>query len=66
VTGDYNLPHLVAWVLAGEPRADDARMLELLEAFPGHRARVVRLISAGGQRPPNYGPKHRIRSIERI
>ena len=29
--GDYHLPNQVAWALAGEPRGDDARMLELLE-----------------------------------
>jgi 3-methyladenine DNA glycosylase/8-oxoguanine DNA glycosylase len=42
--GDLHLPHLVAWALAGEPRADDQRMLELLEPFRGHRARVQRLL----------------------
>ncbi len=31
VVGDYNLASLVAWPLAGERTADDARMLELLE-----------------------------------
>ena len=35
IVGDYHLPHLVAWNLAGEPRADDARMLDLLEPFRG-------------------------------
>jgi 3-methyladenine DNA glycosylase/8-oxoguanine DNA glycosylase len=28
--GDFHVPHAVAWALAGEARADDARMLELL------------------------------------
>src|SRR3989304_3606314 len=28
--GDFHTPSLVAWSLAGEPRADDSRMLELL------------------------------------
>ncbi len=55
--GDYHLPNLVAWALAGEPRADDARMLELLEPYRGHRGRVIRLIVSGGPHPPRYGPR---------
>jgi 3-methyladenine DNA glycosylase/8-oxoguanine DNA glycosylase len=56
-TGDYHLPNTVAWALAGEPRADDARMLELLEPYRGHRARVIRLLHAGGPHAPAFGPK---------
>jgi 3-methyladenine DNA glycosylase/8-oxoguanine DNA glycosylase len=55
--GDYHLPHQVAFALAGEPRADDARMLELLEPYRGHRGRVIRLIEAGAAAPPRYGPR---------
>lgn len=55
--GDYHLPHHVAYTLAGEPRADDARMLELLEPYRGHRGRVIRLVEAGGPSPPRYGPR---------
>jgi hypothetical protein len=44
---DYHLPNQVAWALAGEPGADDARMLELLEPYRGQRGRVIRLILAG-------------------
>jgi len=55
--GDYHLPHHVAFALAGEPRADDARMLELLEPYRGQRGRVVRLIMAGGPAPPRFGPR---------
>jgi 3-methyladenine DNA glycosylase/8-oxoguanine DNA glycosylase len=54
--GDLHLPHGVAWALAGEPRADDARMLELLSPWSGHRARVLRLLRAVPTRPPRYGP----------
>ena len=64
--GDFHLPHLVAWVLAGEPRADDARMLELLEPYSGERGRVIRLIEAGASGPPRRAPRRRIRSIARI
>lgn len=55
--GDFNLPHLVAWALAGEPRGDDARMLELLEPYRGQRGRVVRLLEASGLRAPRHGPR---------
>jgi 3-methyladenine DNA glycosylase/8-oxoguanine DNA glycosylase len=54
--GDYHLPNLVAWALAREPRADDARMLELLEPYRGQRGRVQRLLEASGLQAPRYGP----------
>jgi 3-methyladenine DNA glycosylase/8-oxoguanine DNA glycosylase len=54
---DVHLPHLVAWVLAGERRGTDERMLELLAPWAGHRARVVRLIERSGQGPPRRGPR---------
>lgn len=54
--GDYHLPHTVAWLLAGEPRATDERMLELLEPYAGHRWRVLR-IAKSSTRAPRYGPK---------
>ncbi|HEY2813153.1 MAG TPA: hypothetical protein VGJ03_06805 [Acidimicrobiales bacterium] len=61
--GDYHLPHAVTWTLAGEPRGDDARMLELLAPFAGHRGRVVRLIEAGGMTAPRRGPRMPLRHI---
>jgi 3-methyladenine DNA glycosylase/8-oxoguanine DNA glycosylase len=64
--GDYHLPNLVSWVLAGEPRGDDARMLELLEPYRGHRARVQLLLEAGIGHAPRYGPRLPIRSIAEI
>ncbi|MFC5381675.1 DNA-3-methyladenine glycosylase 2 family protein [Aquipuribacter nitratireducens] len=57
ITGDAGIPSLVAWLLARERRADDARMLELLEPFRPHRYRVVRLAFAAGVRPPRRGPR---------
>jgi len=54
--GDYHIPTLVGWALAGTP-ADDARMLELLAPYPGHRYRVTRLLELGGQAPPRRGPR---------
>lgn len=54
--GDYHLKNIVGWSLAGR-KTDDAGMLELLEPWRGHRQRVVRLILAGGTRPPRRGPR---------
>ena len=64
--GDFHLPHLVAYALAGEPRATDARMLELLEPYRGRRALVVRLLELSGVRAPRYGPRLAPRRIEGI
>ncbi|MGE5226374.1 MAG: DNA-3-methyladenine glycosylase family protein [Planctomycetaceae bacterium] len=64
--GDYHLPDVVAWVLAGEPRGDDVRMLALLEPYRGQRGRVQRLLEASGAKPPAYGPRAEGRSIARI
>jgi 3-methyladenine DNA glycosylase/8-oxoguanine DNA glycosylase len=61
--GDYHLPNGVAWLLAGEPRGDDDRMLELLEPYRGHRARVLRLVKVSGTRAPKYGPRSTPRDI---
>ncbi|MDP9226724.1 MAG: DNA-3-methyladenine glycosylase 2 family protein [Actinomycetota bacterium] len=64
--GDFHLPHLVSWVLSGEPRADDVRMMELLEPYRGQRGRAVRLIELAGRRPPRRAPRRRLRSIALI
>ena len=61
--GDYHLPNTVAWVLAGEPRADDDRMLELLEPYRGHRRRAVLLIKRSGVNAPRYGPRLAVRTF---
>jgi 3-methyladenine DNA glycosylase/8-oxoguanine DNA glycosylase len=64
--GDYHLPHLVSWTLAGEPRGNDERMLELLEPYRGQRGRVQRLLESGAAGPPRRGPRMPVRSIARI
>jgi 3-methyladenine DNA glycosylase/8-oxoguanine DNA glycosylase len=64
--GDFHLPHLVAWALAGEPRGTDERMLELLEPYRGQRGRVARLLELSGIRAPRYGPRVSARRIEGI
>jgi 3-methyladenine DNA glycosylase/8-oxoguanine DNA glycosylase len=66
VVGDFHLPSIVAWNLVGERRADDARMLELLEPFRPHRARAVALLMREGSHPPRRGPKAATRDIRRI
>ena len=64
--GDYHLPSMVAWALAGEPRADDARMLELLEPYRGQRGRLQRLLEVGRVMPPRRGPRMAPRRIANI
>jgi 3-methyladenine DNA glycosylase/8-oxoguanine DNA glycosylase len=64
--GDAHLPDLVAWALVREARADDARMLELLEPYQGQRGRVIRLLEAAGIMPPRFGPRFSPRRIGRI
>ena len=58
--GDYHVKNTVGWALAGEPRATDERMLELLEPHRGQRGRVVRLLSLDGARAPKFGPRARV------
>ena len=61
--GDFHLPNLVAWLLAGESRGTDERMLELLAPYVGQRGRVQRLLEASGATAPRYGPRAETRSI---
>jgi 3-methyladenine DNA glycosylase/8-oxoguanine DNA glycosylase len=58
--GDFHLPHQVAWALAGERRATDERLVELLEPYRGHRARVCRLIVTAGLGPSPRAPRRRL------
>jgi 3-methyladenine DNA glycosylase/8-oxoguanine DNA glycosylase len=64
--GDYHLPHLVSWALAGESRGTDERMLELLEPYRGQRARVALLLEQSGMGQPRRAPRMRLRSIAAI
>jgi 3-methyladenine DNA glycosylase/8-oxoguanine DNA glycosylase len=61
--GDLHLPSLVAWTLAGERRADDARMLELLAPSAGVRGWVVRFIQCAGHGPPRRHPRRPLRPL---
>lgn len=53
---DYHLAHHVTEFFDGR-RGDDARMLELLEPWRGHRQRVVRLLRVSGWRAQRKGPR---------
>ncbi len=80
--GDYHIPHMVSWALAGEVRAGsrdagpdaragalspaDVRMLELLEPFRGHRGRVCVLLERAGIQAPRFGPRMTIRSFAKF
>jgi 3-methyladenine DNA glycosylase/8-oxoguanine DNA glycosylase len=55
--GDYHLKNHVAWVLAGEVRGSDERMVELLEPYRPHRARMMRVIELSGITAPRFGPR---------
>jgi 3-methyladenine DNA glycosylase/8-oxoguanine DNA glycosylase len=61
--GDYHIPHAIGYALEGTPRSSDERMLELLEPYRGHRARVVRMITLAGISAPRFGPKKPLRDI---
>lgn len=63
--GDYHVKNIIGWNLAGESRATDARMLELLEPYAGQRGRVVRAVLAHGNGAPKHGPKQRILPMSR-
>ena len=63
--GDYHHPNTVAWALAGEPRADDDRMLELLEPYRGQRGRVLWALTSAAGPAPKYGPRQRILPMAR-
>lgn len=63
--GDYHLPGLVGWALAGR-RTDDDGMLELLEPERPHRYRAVRLIELAGPRPQRRGPLMPPRRLRRM
>ena len=55
--GDAHLPNVVSWGLVGEPRGTDDRMVELVEPYRGHRARVLALLRRAHVSPPKYGPR---------
>jgi 3-methyladenine DNA glycosylase/8-oxoguanine DNA glycosylase len=63
--GDFHLPALVGWALIGRPVDDDA-MHELLDCYPGHRHRAVRLVELSGVAQPRFGPRMTVGDIRAI
>lgn len=64
--GDAGLPGLVAYNLAGERTADDARMLELLEPYRGQRYRACLFLVRFGHAPPRRAPRQPLRDYRRF
>jgi 3-methyladenine DNA glycosylase/8-oxoguanine DNA glycosylase len=62
IVGDSGIPSMVTWMLEGERRGDDTRMLELLEPFRPHRYRIIQLAFHEGVRPPRR--HHRLGGID--
>ena len=60
--GDYHLPDMVAWALAGEPRGTDARMFDLLEPYRPSRRRVLVALKLAGVHAPRFGPRTPVRT----
>lgn len=60
--GDYHLKNMVVFHLTGRSRGSDEEMVELLEEFRPHRARVVRLLHSLGH-APKFGPRSTPRNI---
>jgi 3-methyladenine DNA glycosylase/8-oxoguanine DNA glycosylase len=63
--GDFHLKNIIAYNLAGEARASDERMLELLAPYSGQRGRAARLVQLEGRMPPKFGPRHRVLPMAR-
>ena len=61
--GDYHMPHMVGNFFEGTARSTDQRMLELLEPYRPHRARVLRLLLLLGVSAPRFGPRMTLRDI---
>jgi 3-methyladenine DNA glycosylase/8-oxoguanine DNA glycosylase len=56
--GDYHLKNSVATAFANKARGTDDEMVQLLERFRPHRARVVRLMQLAGPRTPRFGARY--------
>jgi 3-methyladenine DNA glycosylase/8-oxoguanine DNA glycosylase len=61
--GDFHLKNVVTYAFTGRARGTDDEMLELLSPYPGHRGRVIALLSKAGWAAPRFGPRQRIVSI---
>lgn len=63
--GDYHLKNVIGLALAGEARATDERMLELLAPYAGQRGRVIRSLLRDGHGAQKFGPRQRILPMRR-
>ena len=63
--GDFHIPNMVSWALAGRPRGTDEQMLKLLEPYAGQRGRVIGLLAMDGNAAPKFGPRQRIQPMHR-
>ncbi len=63
--GDYHLPAVVGWALAGRP-VDDAEMLELLAPYKGHRHRASVLAGLSGTERARRAPRIPVRDYRSI
>ena len=63
--GDYHLPSIVGWALAGRA-VDDAGMLELLAPYQGHRHRASILAGLTSTSPRRRAPRMTVRDYRRI
>jgi 3-methyladenine DNA glycosylase/8-oxoguanine DNA glycosylase len=61
-TADYHLPSVVSWFFEREPRADDDRMLELLDRHRPHRGRIIQMLLINGVHAPRRGPRMPLRA----
>ena len=63
--GDFHFANTVAWALEREPRANDERMLELLEPYRGQRGRVLSAIVTTAGKAPSFGARKPILPMAR-
>jgi len=56
--GDFHLASMVVFNLTGERGGDDARMLDLLAPYAGHRYRAVRMLELVGVGQPRRAPRY--------
>ena len=56
--GDFHLARDVVYALTGRTDGTDEHLAELLDPWPGHRGRVVRLVGLSGVRRPRRGPRY--------
>ena len=65
LVGDWHVGRDVVFALTGRERGDDREMLALLAEFPGHEARVWRLIAAAGIHHPRRAPGRPVNDVLR-